>query len=376
MAKKIQIVEAQKGLVYRDFLEVPFLVQGKNKNWVPPLRIQQKELFNPAKNPFFEHAEMRRFLAYCDGRPSGRLAAIKNDAHNRVHHETTCHFGHYECIDDEDVSRMLFEALEKAAQDWNLNLICGPFNPSINDDLGFLANAYDKPPMIMMPYNPPYYLKQVESKGYEKAMDLYCYLIRQEDMTEKLQRGAEIVRKRSKLVFRKFNMKDFWGDARKIWDLYGKAWEENWCAVPFTKDEFDHLAKNMKSVIDPDFIFIAETPSGEPVGFSLALPNINEAVSKIRNGRLFPIGIFKLLWHTRRGALHSQRIPMMGVLKEYRGRGIDSVFYYDHFIEGVKKGFFRGEMGWILEINTMMNRAAEMMGGIRYKTYRIYQKVL
>jgi len=129
-------------------------------------------------------------------------------------------------------------------------------------------------------------------------------------------------------------------------------------------------------VADFDIIFLAEEDDGTLVGFSLALPNINEAVIHLRDGRLFPFGLPKLLWYTRKGAIHSVRVIIMGVLEEYRGRGIDAVFYYDHFIEGQKKGYNWGEMSWILETNTMMNRAAEMMGGRRYKTYRVYEKQL
>lgn len=377
MAGEIRIVEATGGRAYKQFLDLPYRIQGSNPVWVPPLRVQQKELLDPKKNPFFEHAEIRRFLALKDGKPAGRLAAINDAAHNRVHNETTCHFGHFECVDDEAVARALFEAMENAAREWGHNLVRGPFNPSINEDCGLLLDAYDLPPAIMMPYNPPYYPTLVDACGYRKAMDIYSYIVRHDTMTEKLRRGAEAIRKRSKLRFRKFDKKHFWRDAMLIWDIYNEAWAENWCAVPWTKAEFRHLAKNLKTVADFDIVFFAERPEdGKAVGFSLALPNINEAQIRIRDGRLFPFGLLKLLWYTRPGAIHSVRIPVMGVLKEYRGRGIDAVFYYDHYVEGMRKGYREGDIGWILETNTLMIRAAEMMGGKRYKTFRIYEKAL
>ncbi|MBZ0263264.1 N-acetyltransferase [bacterium] len=356
------------------FLNLPYKIQGKNPVWVPPLRVQQKELLSTIKNPFFQHAEIRKFVAYKDGKAVGRIAAINDDAHNKTHNETTCHFGFFECIDDQATANLLMAELEKSAKQWNLNVIRGPFNPSVNEDCGLLIDAFDLPPAVMMPYNPPYYPSLIEKCGYTKAMDLYAYLVRQSDMTEKLKRGAQIVEKRTKLNFRPFNKNDFDGDAEKIWELYQKVWEDNWGAVPITRDEFDHLAASLKQIYDPDMIEFAETEDGTPIGFTLALPDVNQAFRKVRDGRLFPFGLLKIMWHTRKGALRHVRILLMGVLKEYRGKGIDAVFYYHHFETGKRKGYDSGEMSWILENNEMMNRAAVMMGGEKFKTYRIYEK--
>jgi GNAT superfamily N-acetyltransferase len=378
MGERVSVVEAHGGKAYRDFLEAPYIIQKKNECWVPPLRIQQKELFDEKKNPWLGRNEIRKFVAYRDGRIVGRIAAIRDVAHNETHDANDGHWGHFECIDDPDVARELFSAVEAVcAREWSFDRLEGPFNPHINEDVGLLIDGFNEPPQIMMPYNPPYYQKLVEGVGHEKTMDLYTYIVHEEDMTDKLKRGAEAIRKRSKLNYRKMNMKEFWEDAAKVLTVYRKAWEKNWNAVPMTDDEFHHLAKNMKSVVDPNQVFFAEEPeTGELVGFSLALPNINEALIHVRDGRLFPFGLPKILWHSRKGAIGSCRIIIMGVLEEYRGRGIDAVFYADHFREGPAAGYKKGEMGWILETNTMMNRAAEMMGGVRNKTYRVYAKPL
>jgi GNAT superfamily N-acetyltransferase len=378
MNESIQIVEAQDRRAFKDFLEVPYIVQGKNPVWVPPLRVQAKELFDEKKNPFFEHAKMRRFVAYLNGRPVGRIAAINDSAHNSTHDETTCHWGHFETIEDRGVASALFAKVEEAGREWNLNLLRGPFNPSINEDLGILLNAFDKPPMIMMPYNPPYYPEFIESIGHRKAVDLQCFRVDETLLSPKLARSAEALRKRSKLTYRHMNPKDFWVDAYKIWDIYKVAWEKNWGAVPMTDNEFKHLAKNLKQVYDYRLTYFAEDPAQDNklVGFSLALPDINQAVVKIRDGRLFPFGLPKLMWHTRKGALTNIRILLMGVLEEYRGRGIDAVMYYDHFVDGPRYKYEEGEIGWILETNGPMIKAAEMMGATRTKTYRMYEKPL
>ncbi|MCB2213632.1 N-acetyltransferase [bacterium] len=378
MSDSIQIVEAPDGKAFKDFLEVPYIVQGKNPVWVPPLRVQAKELFDEKKNPFYEHARMRRFVAYKNNRPVGRIAAINDDAHNAEHNETTCHWGHFETINDRAVAQALFDKVMEAGRAWKLNLLRGPFNPSINEDIGILINAFDQRPAIMMPYNPPHYPELIESLGHDKAMDIHCFRVDETSMSPKLARSAEALRKRSKVNYRHFNPKDFWGDAYKIWDIYKVAWEKNWGAVPMTDTEFKHLATNLKQVYDYRLIYFAEDPAKDNklIGFSLALPDINEAVVKIRDGRLFPFGLPKLMWHTRKGALNKVRILLMGVLEEYRGRGIDAVMYHDHFVDGPKYGYQEGEIGWVLETNEPMIKAAEMMGAQRTKTYRMYQKEL
>ncbi|MBS1261594.1 MAG: hypothetical protein MAG453_00922 [Calditrichaeota bacterium] len=378
MSGRISVVEAPDGKPYRDFLEVPYIVQGNNPVWAPPLRVQQKELFDERKNPFFEHARMRRFVAYVNGNPAGRIAAIKDDAHNATHDERTCHFGHFETIHDRELAAALFAAVEDAGRGWGFDMLRGPFNPSINEDLGILVNAFDQPPTIMMPYNPPHYPELIEVLGFTKAIDLYCFRVDEDAMSPKLARSAEAIRKRTKLRYRHLDPKRFWSDAYKVWDVYKAAWEKNWGAVPMTEAEFRHLANNLKQVYDPRLIYFAEDPArGDRLaGFSLALPDINEALVTIRGGRLFPFGLPKLLWRTRKGAIHRVRILLMGVLEDYRGRGVDAVMYYDHFVDGPKYGYTEGEVGWVLETNTPMIRAAEMMGARRTKTYRMYEKPL
>ena len=377
MEENVVISDAKEGKAFKDFVEVAYIIEGKYPNWVPPLRVQVKELFDEKKNPFFKNGEMRRFVAYRNGKPVGRIAAIKNDRHNEIHQETTGHFGHFECIDDESVAKALFHAVEEQCRAWGFNKVVGPFNPHINEEMGILLNYYDEIPFVMMTYNPPYYPGLIEKCGYGKAMDVFTYEVTQAEMSDKLRRGAEAIRKRTKLRFRTFSKKDFWRDAMKVWEVHSQAWEKNWCAIPFTEEEFRHIAETLKTVADFDQVFLAEEPdTNRLVGFSLALPNINEAVVKVRNGKLFPFGLLKIMWGTRPKAIKSARIVIMGVLEEYRNRGIDSVFYYDHFVEGAKKGIYKGEMSWILETNTMMNRAAEMMGGKRKKTYRMYERAL
>jgi GNAT superfamily N-acetyltransferase len=376
MASELRVERADSGKAFRDFLEVPYLVQGDNPVWVPPLRVQAKALHDEKKHPFYEHARVRRFVAYLKGEPVGRIAAINDEHHRQRHGQKDCIFGFFEAMDLPEVAHALFESAEATAKEWGLTRMLGPFNPSINEEIGLLMNAYDIPPVIMMPYNPPYYPSLLEQQGYGKAMDVYAYKVTQDSFGERVVRLHEKIKKRSGLHFRHMDRKRFWEDAMKVWEVYNTAWENNWSAVPFTKEEFVHLAKDMKSVLDYDLINLAETEDGTLVGFSLALPNVNEAVRKIRNGRLFPTGLPRLLWHTRPGAISSIRIIIMGVVEEYRKRGLDTVFHADNLIVGRRKGYYWGEISWVLETNTMMNRVAEVVGAHRYKTYRVFEKNL
>jgi ribosomal protein S18 acetylase RimI-like enzyme len=154
-------------------------------------------------------------------------------------------------------------------------------------------------------------------------------------------------------------------------DLYNRAWQPNWGAVAMTDAEFDFLAADLKQVISPfpEFAMIVER-KGEPVGFSLTLPDINQVLKANRNGWLIP-GAIRLLTSMKKITL--ARIVVLGVVAEYQNRGIDAVMYYEIWDRAAKRNIRMGEASWVLEDNVMMNRAAELMSGERYKTYRIYE---
>ncbi len=370
------IIPADEGKAFSHFIDVPYLVQADNPQWAPLLRIQQKELFDRKKNPFFEHAEIKLFVAYRDGKAVGRIVAINDATHNRIHQEKTTHFGFFECIDSPKISAALFDKVESAAREWGHNMVRGPFNHSVNEEIGIQVDAFDTPNFIMIPANPAYYGALVEASGYAKCMDLFCYKMHDGEMNEKLLAAAPKIEKRLKIRIRKIDRKNLERDAMKIWEVYNAAWEKNWYWIPASRAEFELLVENLKQIADLDLIFLAEDQQGKLVGFTVAVPNINEALIKVRDGRLFPFGLLKILWLTRPGAIKSIRVMIMGVLEAHRGRGIDTLMYAYQYLEAKRKGYQSAEMSQILETNTMMNRAAELMGGKRYKTYRMYEKSL
>lgn len=376
VATRVVVVPADTGATFEQFIDVPYRVQGANPHWVPPLRVQQKDVLDRARHPFFQHARIELFLALRDGAPVGRIAAINDEVHNTTHHEKTTLWGFFECVDDPSVASALFSAVEAAAQRWGHTLLRGPFNPSVNEEIGLQIDAFDQPSFIMIPGNPAYYQRLVEGLGHIKSVDLYCFRIDGDGVSDKLRHGAAQIMARQKIRYRKIEKSQLETEALRIWEIYNSAWEKNWLWVHASRDEFLHLVSNLKQIADFDMNFVAENEKNEMVGFSVAVPNVNEAIIHIRDGRLFPFGLLQLLWRTRPGAIKGLRFLVMGVLAPWRGKGIDLVLNYHQFIEAQRKGYTHAEMSQILETNLPMIHAAEALGGTRYKTHRMYEKPL
>lgn len=364
---EVQAVNSRKDVI--NFIKFPWQIYKNTPNWVPPLISDRKKVMDRQKNPFYKHAEVEYFLARKNGRILGRIAAILNHAHNTVHHENIGFFGFFECVNDQLVANALFEKVRDLLKTRGVSAIRGPASPSINDEYGLLVDGFDQLPAILMPYNPPYYQSLIESAGFHKIKDLYSYHLKKADViSEKLVRVAEIVRKREGLTFRSLKMDDFENEVKLIKELYNRVWQNNWGAVPMTDEEFDALAKDLKPIVVPDLVIIAEY-NHEPIGFALTLPDLNIALKHNRSGNLLT-GLFYLMWHRKK--INRVRIIILGVLPERQKTGAASVLFYETARRGIELGYTEGEAGWVLEDNFMMNRAAELFNSTRYKTYRIY----
>jgi hypothetical protein len=355
------------------FIKLPWKIYKENKYWVPPLLFDVKNNLDPNKNPFFKHAEVGFFLAFNDDKPVGRIAAIKNELHNQFHKENIGFFGFFECINDQEVANKLFDTAIDWCKQRKLTKIVGPMNPSTNDECGLLIDAYDQSPVFLMPYNHSYYRDLIEKFGFVKEKDLLAYfispdVIKNEKMMAKLERMANMIKAKQGITIRKLNLKDFNNEVRKIEEIYNDAWEYNWGFVPMTTEEFDYMAKNLKAIVDTDFVVFAEV-NGIPAGFSLTLPDFNFVLKKL-NGRIFPFGILKLLYYKNK--IDVYRVITMGVKKEFQKRGIDSVFYLEAITCGNKKKLKGAEISWVLEDNLVMRQTAEKLGSQVYKTYRAY----
>ncbi len=365
---EIREVKTKKDL--KTFIQVEWTVYKGNKNWVPPLIMDMKVKFDPKKNPLYHHSDIQPFIAFQHGKAVGRIVGIINGNHNKIHNEKTAFFGFFETISDFNVTKALMDAVRDWSKGRGMETLRGPANFSSNDYWGLLINAFDLSPMILTPYNPHYYKDLIEKYGFQKAKDIYAYKLdtHNTNISERVKKVYNVIKDSKDIVIRNLDMKKFNSEVAIIKKIYNDAWEKNWGFIPLTDEEFDHTVKDLKAVVDPKLVFIAEV-NGEPAGLSLCLPNVNEALIKI-NGRLFPFGLFKLLYYAKK--IKSGRLFMLGTLKQFRNKGIEAVFYYDTLQEGLRQGWDWGEMSWILEDNVLMRRGIESMGGTIYKTYRIY----
>ncbi len=365
---KIKTVESKNDLM--DFIKFPWKIYKGDDNWVPPLIADRKKILSKEKNPFFEHAEAEYYLAEKNGEVVGRIAAIKNDLHNKIHKDKIGFFGFFESINDQEVANALFDKAKEWLKGKGFDTMRGPANPSFNDEVGMLLEGFDDSPRILMTYNPKYYLDLCDAYGFKKSKDLYAYKIETEKIraSEKIKRVSELARKRYKLKIRQLNMKDFDNELERVKFVYNKAWEPNWGFVPLTDKEIDAMAKDLKPLVEPSIVLFGEI-GDQLVGFALCMLDYNRILKEM-NGKLFPFGIIKLF--TLKKKIKWARIIILGVIPEFQKKGLDSVFYSEIVERADRIGINLGEASWILEDNDMMNRGAEAMNGSIYKKYRIY----
>lgn len=377
----IQVRRVVSKVDWKEFIELPWEIYGDDPYWVPPLRIAVKDALDVDKNPFFKHAYMLPLLAVKDGKVVGRAVGVIDDAHNKFHSEQTVFFGFYESTDDQFVADALLSEVAKWGRGRGMNTLRGPVNPSTNHECGLLIEGFADSPTVMTTYNPPYYVSLFEKWGLVKAKDLMSYIIdsRTSKFSDRLMAQAEKLKQAGNVTFRGIKMNEFDKEVDQILEIYNDAWEKNWGFVPMTPEEFRHMAKDMKMILDPSLLLIAEV-RGEVAAFALALPDVNQAIKKVKNGKLLPFGFLKLLWNLKgpgkKKTINRCRIITLGIKKKYQTAGIGPVLYLEYLRRGPEGGYPSGEASWILEDNVPMNKALQLMAGQRSKVHRIYDKAL
>ena len=375
-----QIIFVESAKQLKQFIDFPHDLYKDDPCYVPELFIAQRDLLTPGKHPFHENGEIKKMLAVNDdGKVVGRIAAVINKTHNQFNNCDDGFFGFFDCIDDERVAGSLLSAAEKWLKEKGVTgKILGPVNPSTNETCGLLVEGYNSAPKVMMTYNKPYYQTFIEKAGFKKQTDILAYLFDMSNYVDtrvrKLQEMMQDKLSRRNIKIRQINLKDFKNEASKIKEVYNSAWDKNLGFSPMTDNEFAYTAKDMKMILDPSFCLVAEH-GDKIVGFALALPNLNEVLIKVKRGRLFPTGIFKLL--AGKSKVTSLRILLLGVIEGYRKVGIETSFYtsmIDNVLKNNKIKFV--EASWVLEDNLLMRKAIEAINGKVDKRYRIYEKVL
>ena len=374
MALNIRALEATDTL---PFVKSQWLFYKNDPHWVPPLIMDRQKLLNQTKNPLYKHTQIQLFLAEQDGRVVGRIAAIKNGNHLATHNDSVGFFGFFECINDQQVANALFNAAETWLREHGVAYSRGPVNPSLNDEAGLLVDGFDGPPIVLMTYNPPYYANLIEGAGYQKAKDLYAYWLDPDKYrSPKMERLIDAIKERNGITFRSVDFKNkvqFTKDVELIKQMYNTAWQPNWGFVKMTDDEFAFLAADLKQIADARFVFFVEV-KGEPAGFILGLPDINQALIHNKRGGIVG-GIWNLL--TRKKQINQLRIIVMGVLPQFQRTGADTALYHEIGRRGFSWKLKGAEASWILEDNEMMNKGlSHTMQAELYRTYRLYQKTL
>jgi GNAT superfamily N-acetyltransferase len=357
------------------FLRLPWRIYDGDPHWVPPLLADVRNALNPRKHPFHQHAVVATFLAWRGREVVGRIAATVNRAHNEFHQDTTGFFGLFEALDDQAAADALLATAEAWLRARGMTRVEGPMNLSTNEEVcspGVLIDGFHRPPVIMMAHSPPYYAALLERAGYARTKDLHAYWIESPEPPARLRRAYDRLLRDGQVSVRSLDMRNFEREVATIQAVYNSAWERNWGFVPMSDAEVVHMAAQLKPVVNPGICAIASV-AGEAVGFALALPDYNMALRHV-NGRLFPLGIFKLLWHRRR--IDTARTITLGVTSAHRHRGIEALLITHINLAAGRSGLWRSECSWILEDNVDMRRVLERNGAVADKTYRIYDKPL
>ena len=357
------------------FVDFQYDLYKENPVWIPPLRRDVHHLLSRKKNAFFEHGDIQAFLAEdSGGKVVGRIAGIINGMHLKKYEDENGFFGFFESIENYDVAAALLTQAKLWLEEKGMRGMRGPANPSLNDTAGLLVNGFDREPAVLMPYNPAYYEGYLTQYGLERAMTMWAYYIHKKYVRlEKLKRGVDLVMRRNPgLKLRTIDMKRFDEEARTILHIYNDAWSRNWGHVPMTEREFAQMAAQMKQIIDPRIVFILED-EGRPVAFSATIPNINQLLRRVDDGRLLPLGLLKMLAYSQFGGLYECRTPLMGVLQQYQGRGLDAILNLAIIEEGQRNGYDASEMSWVLDSNAVLRNALESFGGVVDKEYALFE---
>jgi GNAT superfamily N-acetyltransferase len=358
------------------FMRLPWRLYRNEPHWVPPLLMDLRKRLDRERNPFFQHAEAEYFLAWRDGRPVGRITAQVDRNLNEFQGNDWGLFGFFECEDDPEAAGALLDAAAQWLRERGRDRMVGPMDFTTNDECGLLVEGHDRMPIILTPWQHPYYQALLEGAGLTKAMDAFMwelYVDKRERVHQAIWDMAEKVQSEHGITVRPMRKRDLQAEVGRFLEVYNAAWERNWGFVPLSEEEVRHYAKDLKPVLDENWAMIAEARDGTVVGAALTLPDFNQVLAHL-NGRLLPFGWAKALYW--RPKIDRVRVFALGVKREYQHTGVAARMYEMHFDSAERTPQKGGETGWILESNTAMNRAMEGMGGKIARRYRFYEKPL
>ena len=380
MTVQIRKIESQAD--FKPFFDFPWSLYKDDPNWTPPLLSMRRDQFDKTKNPAWEYIEGDYFAAYRDGEIVGTIAAYINHRHNQFNNEHIGWFGAFEVCDDAEAAAGLLDAAAEWVKARGYETLRGPQTFTTHEETGLLVDGFTRP-ILLMPYNKPYYEKLVLGAGLHPVMDTYSfYLSRQQvneiGLSERLERITKAIMKRNHVTVRPIDRHNLKAEFELFKELYNTAWEKNWSFVPMTERELDAMIKSLGQFFDADLAFFGYV-DGEPVGFIMAVPDFNQVLLKAypKPGTPEIISLIKALYYWKINPIIDwARVPLMGVKEAYRKKGVDAVLYY-YVLDAMLKGRYQhSDSGWILSINANMVSIAKNFGSQIYKTYRYYEKAL
>lgn len=367
----VPITEVRRAAQLEAFVGLPWKLYARDHNWVPPLKSEVKKLLDRERHPFWQHARGALFLAERGGEPVGRVSCQVDDNYNDLWHEKLGSFGFFECIEDQEVADALFAAAAEWVRNQGMDTLRGPMSPSSNEEFGFLVQGFDRPPVIMMAYNPPYYPKLAEAAGFTKAKDLLAFIkYARNPMPERLENLARKLKANPRIRVRPLNMHDLRREMAIVRELYNESWQKNWGFSPMTDAEMDLMAGQLKAFARPEMVLLAFY-DGKPAGLSITLPDINQVLRHL-NGRFGPLGMLKFLCYRRR--IKGARALVFGFKEQYRRLGLPVLLFYETERYMRSRGYRWCELSWNLEDNRLINDFDHELGARVYKRYRVFAR--
>jgi GNAT superfamily N-acetyltransferase len=360
----------------RAFIELPYRLYSDEHNWVAPLRFERRQFLDRRRNPYFAHAQAVYFLAERGGRTVGRITAQVDERFQEVQGSRGGQFGFFECERDPEAAAALLDAAARWLRAKGCDAMVGPQDFTMNDECGLLVEGFERPPVIGTGWHHPYYAELLAGARLDKAMDLYMWELHIQGRGKVLPIIWDLAARLEPehgITIRHASKKDLQAEMRRFVAIYNVAWERNWGFSPLTEAEIAHAAKTLKPILDEHWMMFAEK-DGEPVGVAVTVPDFNQVLHRIGNGRLLPLGWAKAL--RARRTIDRVRVGFLGVKPEWQHAGVAAGLYKEHFDMAEVTPQIWGEMGWILETNDPMNRAMEGMGGRIARRYRLYERKL
>ncbi|MFW5709197.1 MAG: hypothetical protein ACOCX5_03140 [Chloroflexota bacterium] len=386
MQQPLSVRKVESKADFKAFFKIPWKVYQGDPNWVPPLLSIRRELLDKDKNPSWEYLEGDYFVAWRGEQPVGTIAAFVNHRHNEYHNEHVAWFGFFEVLEDEAAAQALLQTAINWATAGGYEAIRGPQSFTTHEECGLLIDGFEQPVMLM-PYNPPYYQAIVENGGFHKVMDTYSLIIRYDDESQQkggqidlMQRAIARIKRNNDAQVRTIDRKNMRQDFELFKSLYNQAWEKNWGFVPMTDRELDALIDSLVQFFDPELACFVEV-NGEPAGFMLAVPDFNQVLKYAypRPGTPESITLIKALWHWKiRPKIDRIRIPLLGIKAEYRTMGLDLLLYnyLRDLLTRPDSRYDYLDAGWVLETNNALLGILDRAGMERYRTYRFYERKL